>query len=90
MDKEITNLSTYVLGVDLYPSDKVTALPVEQTNTTLALNAKEHATTETLGLEANVQRSLLLEVAEDLDAHSRLADGVIFVVVFRAPFKVES
>ena len=60
---------TYTLWVDLNPSDKLTGLPVEKTDAALALDTKKHTTAETLGLEADIEHSLFLEVAEKFDAH---------------------
>lgn len=68
----------------------MTRFPVKETDTALALDTEKHTTTEAFGLEANVERGLFLEVAEDLDAHGRLANGVILVIFLGTPGKVKS
>lgn len=61
--------STHVLGLDFDPADELTRFPVKETDTALALDTEKHTTTEAFGLETNVEHGLLLEIAEDLDAH---------------------
>ena len=80
---------THIDGVNFNPPDQASSLPVEKSNSTLALDTQEHATSKTLGLEANIKpASLLHKVLVDLDARRRLADRVVIAIVLRPPHKV--
>jgi hypothetical protein len=88
---ELSLNTTHVLRINLNSPDQRAALPVEQTNATLALDTKKNTASQTLCLESNIKAAtLLLEVFKDLDTGGGLADSVIVAVILRAPSEIQS
>jgi hypothetical protein len=57
----------YLSRLDFNSSHQISSLPVKHANTPLALDTQKYTTSETLGLETDIQTStLLFEVLEDL------------------------
>lgn len=64
-----TNDETYIAGLDLDPSDKLTTFPVKEADTALSFDTEEHTSSQAFSLEAHVQTTgaALFEVAEELN-----------------------
>jgi len=73
---------TYLFGIDFNPSNQAACLPIEESNTSLSLNAKQNATSQTFCLETNIKStSLLNKILEDLDTCGRFSDGIVVAVI---------
>jgi hypothetical protein len=82
----------YISRVDLDPSDQLSCVPVEKADAFLASDPEKSTAAQTLGLEADIKAGAgpFFEVTVHLDAGGRLPDGVVLVVFFRSPRKVQT